>query len=258
MKLLRIAPLAFLIAVGLAGCGKAKAKTAAEKALDEAEAAATAFCACKPEDADCIKKATASGEAADKILQKETLTAEISKRMAAITVKVGKCAAGEAPPADEPKANADGDKLLADMATLRDAACKCTDQACFEAAVKEGDGFEDRFKALGAMPAEFGDKVEAIKKEVTDCAAKIGGGNAPTPPASDSAAVDAVIAEFATLVDEVCKCPDMACANTSMEKGEALEDKLKAAVGDTTPADVEAKLSELEGKAKACVEKLQP
>jgi hypothetical protein len=272
MKLVRIVPIVFLFAVG---CGKAKAKTEGEKVVDDIEAMSKAVCACKETDMECKTKAMKDSDAVEERLHKaypdqSKIPKDVENRVDSAMSKLNKCSesdeVGENPTPDPTAGTGDQDKLLADMTALRDAVCKCPDQACFDTEIKKGDDFEARMKALGwtddaAMPADMRTKIGDLKKGVEDCAAKLGGGQAPPAPAAggggDTAAIDKVVGEFEALRDEICACADMACAQAAFEKGDAIEAELKTAVGgDKNPPDVEARLQKVQDAAKACVEKL--
>jgi hypothetical protein len=277
MKLLRILPLAFLLAAGLAACGKAKAKTEGEKLVDEMEANADAFCKCKKEDTACIEKVSTAGEAAEKKFEatfpdRSKIPADLQKRLDAGEAKVKACAANEAPPPTEGSGTGTGsagisqeDQLLLDLGMVQTKVCGCTDKACVDKELEAAEVHVNKMKEIfpdeSKVPAATLTTIATIKKSVEDCAAKIGAGEAPTAPptAGGNDAAKAVIAEFHALKDEICKCADMACAEASMQKGEALEDKLKAALGDgDTPADIDQEMEKIEDEAEKCIEKLAP
>jgi len=275
MKLLHIVPLAFMLAVGASACGKAKEKSAGEKLVDEMEANATAFCKCAKEDAKCIETASTTGEANETKFEKEfpdkaKIPADLQKRLTSIEAKVVACAAGEVPVDGNGSASgtgtaavmtltADQEKLLVDLAAVKDKVCACTDQACVEKTITEGGALDERLNTMYAdeskVPMEVKVKVDAIQKGVEECAAKIGGG-APVTQLSDAS--KAVLTEFDALMEEVCKCADRACANAAMEKGDGLENKLKATFepSGNIPEEAMSRLEAIETGAKDCVEKL--
>lgn len=272
MKLLRIVPIAFLLAASLTACGKAKAKTEGEKLVDQMEAMATAVCACPKEDMTCMGKAMADEDAVEAKMEKEwadesKVPADLAKRMDAAEAKAEACAKGEAPAAGSGSGTGTGaqrierltpdqEKLLVDLAGVKDKACACTDKACFDKAVEDGNQFnarlDDLYEDETKVPPEVKVQIDTIQKQVEECAVKIGG----ETPAFDPA-VAAVLAEFDALKEEICKCADKACAETAMNKGEALEDKLKAASpGATIPEAVVARMQEVESAVNDCVSKL--
>ncbi len=274
MKLLRIVPIAFLLAASLTACGKAKAKTEGEKIADEYEAMATAACACPKGDAHqaCFEKALASDDALETRLEKEfadesKMPADLQKRLDAAEKKVMACAGGDAPPTDGSGSGTgaqrielltpDQEKLLVDLAGVKDKACACTDKACFDKEVAAGDQFNARLDDLYAdetkVPPEVKVQIDTIQKQVEECAIKIGG----ETPALDPA-VAAVLAEFSALKEEICKCADKACAETAMNKDEALENKLKAASpGGNIPEAVVARMQEVKTAVNDCFAKLK-
>ncbi len=273
MKLLRIVPIAFLLAASLTACGKAKAKTEGEKLVGEMEAMATAVCACPKEDMTCMGKAMADDEVIEGKMKKEwadesKIPADLVKRMDAAEAKAEACAKGEAPAGGSGSASGTGaerierltpdqEKLLVDLAGVKDKACACTDKACFDKEVAAGDQFNARLDDLYAdetkVPPEVKVQIDTIQKQVEECAIKIGG----ETPALDPA-VAAVLAEFSALKEEICKCADKACAETAMNKGEALENKLKAASpGGNIPEAVVARMQEVKTAVNDCFAKLK-
>ena len=74
--------------------------------------------------------------------------------------------------------------------------------------------------------------------------------------------LDADAQKFVALADEVCKCPDMACAEKVKEKWEKLEDELdkkyegKKDMDEKKMKEAFAKAEAAESRAKECAKKL--
>lgn len=269
MKLVRIVPLAFLVILG-AGCKKAE-KTPGEKIVEEVEAMSDAICKCAEGDGACVEKATAGDDDLEARMkaefEKNKPSDALQKRVDAAQAKAGKCAMGEAPPegsgtgtAAATGPDAEATKILDDMYALKDEICKCTDMTCADPLGKKLDEQETKLTSLypdiSKVPADLLKRGEDLETQLKDCMAKLGGDDPGAK--SPEAIVDEAMGMFKAVVDEVCACKDMACAEAAMEKGEAGEKKLLEAYSDMSqvPADAKTKMDELEKTAKGCIEKL--
>ena len=128
-----------------------------------------------------------------------------------------------APTAEPPPAAASTDPVVVRAVAYADATCACQDAACTDRESETMSAWAEDHR--DELTAAFDDKLRSMQLDaVIGRASKCRDALAATAGEPDAAAaIDAVIVQMGQLADELCACPDAACADEVVKKLGAID-----------------------------------